>query len=521
MSTLHDEILHIARCLADANKRLRAIEEAPKKEYATPLDLHRMEERLVSLARELGKLGSRLESEDATRHAFAARAADLRAEFSAKMDELGVRIDAKEFEAAKGLTPRGEWEQGMTLNRLDVVTVNGSSYLVLADGVKDKPTSRNKTLFQLLARRGGGGSVGTISWGQIVGSIADQTDLVAYLNSGYQPLSAPLTSYANAADDAARRALFTAIGYETNAGSFTAKPYVEHVVTATGTVADPSPSQGVWFRVFVRNGTATVGGVAYSTPGTLIERVYHSGAWATYPVVLAPTASEALAQTAGRTLFSESFATMLASTYATEFIPGATLDFTSSSVSGSGSAGLTQVGNCELITGTTAGSTCRKTAFRRGMTGGTGNLLLVNFSRPVAVACTLNLRSTNATGRNRIWFGSTPTTSGANIGLGAARGFGWDIRGTRIWGQVHNGSAPAFVDSGIDFPDTSTAVRLCVYGDGSGTVLFSVNGTVVSSSGGPTGTTGTDNTLHIAATNDTASADVGMVLRTARLVAAL
>ena len=34
--------------------------------------------------------------------------------------------------------------------------------------------------------------------------------------------------------------------------------------------------------VFVRNGTATVGGTGYSTAGTIIHRIYHSGAWANY-----------------------------------------------------------------------------------------------------------------------------------------------------------------------------------------------------------------------------------------------
>jgi hypothetical protein len=160
MSKEHEDSLLIARCLADANKRLRAIEDAMKKGLATHLDVHRMEVRMVELARDLGKLGSRLESEDATRHAFAKRAADLREEFSAKMAELGRAIDAKTFEAAKSFNPRGEWEIGMTLNRFDVVTVGGSSYLVLKDGVTEKPNSRSKTLFQLIARRGGGGGGG-------------------------------------------------------------------------------------------------------------------------------------------------------------------------------------------------------------------------------------------------------------------------------------------------------------------------------------------------------------------------
>jgi len=54
----------------------------------------------------------------------------------------------------------------------------------------------------------------------------------------------------------------------------------DHIVTATATLTDPTPSEGAWFRVIVRNGAATLGGTAYATSGTVIERSYHSGAWA-------------------------------------------------------------------------------------------------------------------------------------------------------------------------------------------------------------------------------------------------
>ena len=56
---------------------------------------------------------------------------------------------------------------------------------------------------------------------------------------------------------------------------------VFHVV-ATATLTDPTPVEGRGFVVFVRNGTATVGGTGYSTAGTIIYRLYHSGAWANY-----------------------------------------------------------------------------------------------------------------------------------------------------------------------------------------------------------------------------------------------
>ncbi len=62
--------------------------------------------------------------------------------------------------------------------------------------------------------------------------------------------------------------------------SATATAGRQHINLATATYTDPTPSEGAWYRVIVRNGTATVGGTAYATSGTIIERSYHSGAWA-------------------------------------------------------------------------------------------------------------------------------------------------------------------------------------------------------------------------------------------------
>lgn len=55
-----------------------------------------------------------------------------------------------------------------------------------------------------------------------------------------------------------------------------------YISVATAIYTDPTPAPGKGFTVFVRNGTATVGGTAYATAGTLIYRYYHSGAWANY-----------------------------------------------------------------------------------------------------------------------------------------------------------------------------------------------------------------------------------------------
>jgi len=69
---------------------------------------------------------------------------------------------------------------------------------------------------------------------------------------------------------------------EVKSANFTAADKGAYVAVATLTVTDPTPSEGASFSVLVRNGTATVGGTAYSVAGTLVRRVFHSGSWANY-----------------------------------------------------------------------------------------------------------------------------------------------------------------------------------------------------------------------------------------------
>jgi hypothetical protein len=69
---------------------------------------------------------------------------------------------------------------------------------------------------------------------------------------------------------------------EVKSANFTAADKGAYITVATLTVTDPSPSEGASFSILVRNGTATVGGTAYAVAGTLISRVFHSGAWANY-----------------------------------------------------------------------------------------------------------------------------------------------------------------------------------------------------------------------------------------------
>jgi hypothetical protein len=55
-----------------------------------------------------------------------------------------------------------------------------------------------------------------------------------------------------------------------------------YIMNATSTFTDPTPVEGKGYHVTVLNGTATVGGTAYSILGTQILRMYNSGAWVTY-----------------------------------------------------------------------------------------------------------------------------------------------------------------------------------------------------------------------------------------------
>jgi hypothetical protein len=60
--------------------------------------------------------------------------------------------------------------------------------------------------------------------------------------------------------------------------SRTASNDTNYSVVANATFTDPTPVEGKGYIVFVRNGTATIGGVGY-TAGRNVYRFFHSGAW--------------------------------------------------------------------------------------------------------------------------------------------------------------------------------------------------------------------------------------------------
>lgn len=67
-----------------------------------------------------------------------------------------------------------------------------------------------------------------------------------------------------------------------SSGNFTAALNRDYTITATATVTDPTPAEGRLFTSLVVNGTATIGGTAYSTAGAMVRRRYHSGSWLNY-----------------------------------------------------------------------------------------------------------------------------------------------------------------------------------------------------------------------------------------------
>ena len=130
----------------------------------------------------------------------------------------------------------------------------------------------------------GGGGGGGATWGSITGTLSSQTDLQNALDAK-QNESIVINSNTTAVLD----------------GVYT--------VVASATFTDPTPAEGKGFMVFVRNGTATVGGTGYSTAGTVINRIYHSGAWANYtlaPTSLAIGTTLITGGTVGRVLFEGS-----------------------------------------------------------------------------------------------------------------------------------------------------------------------------------------------------------------------
>jgi hypothetical protein len=131
------EILRIDHALGATADKIEAKIEATRAELAAATATRRE----LSATRE-----AQAESIETARREFSVSLASIRSEFAETV---------KKFATPAAFNPSGEWVDGTTYARLDVVSVSGSSFVSLVDNNREKPGTRSSTNWQTLARRGG------------------------------------------------------------------------------------------------------------------------------------------------------------------------------------------------------------------------------------------------------------------------------------------------------------------------------------------------------------------------------
>jgi hypothetical protein len=131
---------------------------------------------LSAIAEQKTELGRKVESDkqEAAQHALKLihSIAAIREELDAKIEQAKTQ-----FSTPAALNPRGDWSPSVTYNRLDVVTLNGTSYVSRAT-TREKPRPDSPD-WQILARRGGMSA-------QAGGGVSDVTGLVGMGATGLQ-----------------------------------------------------------------------------------------------------------------------------------------------------------------------------------------------------------------------------------------------------------------------------------------------------------------------------------------------
>jgi hypothetical protein len=129
----------------------------------------------------------------------------------------------KEFAEPRGLNPRGRWMPDETYQRLDLVTINGDSFVSNIDGNRERP-SRTAGDWTLSAARGNGGG----------GGVTSLTDLVSVPSNG-QLLIGNGSAFVNSTLTAG-----TGIAISNGAGSITISATDGNITLDDGTEAAPS-----------------------------------------------------------------------------------------------------------------------------------------------------------------------------------------------------------------------------------------------------------------------------------------
>jgi hypothetical protein len=130
----------------------------------------------------------------------------------------------KEFAEPRGLNPRGRWMPDETYQRLDLVTINGDSFVSNIDGNRERP-SRTAGDWTLSAARGNGGGGG---------GVTSMTDLVPVPSNG-QLLIGNGSAFVNSTLTAG-----TGISISNGAGSITINATDGNITLDDGTAAAPS-----------------------------------------------------------------------------------------------------------------------------------------------------------------------------------------------------------------------------------------------------------------------------------------
>jgi len=154
----------------------------------------------------------------------------------------------KEFAEPRGLNPRGRWMPDKTYQRLDLVTINGDSFVSNIDGNRERP-SRTAGDWTLNAARGNGGG----------GGVTSLTDLVSVPSNG-QLLIGNGSGFVNSTLTAG-----TGISISNGAGSITINATDGNITLDDGTAAAPSlnytnyPTTGLYSSAANAIGFATSG----------------------------------------------------------------------------------------------------------------------------------------------------------------------------------------------------------------------------------------------------------------------
>jgi hypothetical protein len=162
----------------------------------------------------------------------------------------------KEFAEPRGLNPRGRWMPDETYQRLDLVTINGDSFVSNIDGNRERP-SRTAGDWTLSAARGNGGG----------GGVTSLTDLVSVPSNG-QLLIGNGSGFVNSTLTAG-----TGIAISNGAGSITISATDGNITLDDGTAAAPSlnftnePTTGL-FRASANVMGFAVNGVSRATMTT-------------------------------------------------------------------------------------------------------------------------------------------------------------------------------------------------------------------------------------------------------------